>query len=88
MARGKSRQNASSRVDFKFVSTLEVLADNVVVNRPVVEARFAVLNVGGDFADDATAYGSSLGSDVFVYYQRKLLWQDSMPTQGSDLLLL
>ncbi len=47
-------------------------ADNVVVNRPAVQAGLAVLNAGGDFADGVIAYeGSWLGADAFVSFDRK-----------------
>ena len=45
-----------------------VAAENVVVNRPAVEAGWATLKEGGDFADGLIAYeGSWLGGETFVF---------------------
>jgi predicted nucleic-acid-binding protein len=57
-------------------------SENVVMNRPAVEAGLAVLNAGGDFADGAIAYeGSWLGAEEFVSFDAKavsvLLSQDN-----------
>jgi len=47
-------------------------ADNVVVNRPAVEAGLAVLKAGGDFADGVIAYeGNWLGGEIFVSFDKK-----------------
>ncbi len=47
-------------------------ADNVVSNRPAVEAGLALLNAGGDFADGVIAHdGRSFGASVFVSFDRK-----------------
>jgi predicted nucleic-acid-binding protein len=47
-------------------------ANNVVVNRPAVDAGLAVLHAGGDFADGLIAYeGSWLGGETFVSFDKK-----------------
>lgn len=47
-------------------------ADNVVTNRPAVEAGLALLAAGGDFADGVIAYeGRWLGADTFVSFDKK-----------------
>lgn len=46
--------------------------DNVVVNRPAVNAGLVLLAAGGDFADGVIAYdGGRLGGEVFVSFDRK-----------------
>src|SRR5690554_5816494 len=46
-------------------------AENVVVNRPVVEAGLAVLDVGGDFADGVIAFdGRFHGGETFVSFDK------------------
>ncbi len=47
-------------------------AENVVVDRPAVEAGLAVLDAGGDFADGVIHYeGQWLGSETFVTFDKK-----------------
>ena len=47
-------------------------AANVQVNRPAVEAGLAMLEAGGDFADDVIAFeGRWLGGDTFVSFDKK-----------------
>ena len=47
-------------------------AENVVMNRPAVEAGLALLEAGGDFADGAIAHESKwLGGETFVSFERK-----------------
>ena len=46
--------------------------ENVVANRPAVDAGLAVLNTGGDFTDGVIAYdGSWLGGKTFVSSDKK-----------------
>lgn len=46
-------------------------AENVVVNRPAVEAGLAVLDAGGDFADGVIAFdGQWLGGETFVSFDK------------------
>jgi predicted nucleic-acid-binding protein len=67
-------------------AALRALLDtqNVVLNRPAVEAGLRVLAAGGDFADGAIAYeGAWMGGETFVSFDRKavrLLAQQGMKT--------
>jgi predicted nucleic-acid-binding protein len=62
-------------------------ADNVVVNRPAVEAGLTVLNAGGDFADGLIAYeGSWLGGHIFVSFDKKAV--SLLAKQGQQTKLL
>lgn len=46
-------------------------AENVVVNRPAVDAGLAVLDAGGDFADGVIAFdGQWLGGETFVSFDK------------------
>jgi predicted nucleic-acid-binding protein len=45
---------------------------NIVLNRPAVEAGLSVLDAGGDFADGVIAYeGRWLGGETFVSFDQK-----------------
>ncbi len=47
-------------------------ADNIVMNRPAVEAGLAVLDAGGDFADGIMAFeGKWLGGQTFVSFDKQ-----------------
>jgi len=47
-------------------------SDNVVFDRPAVDAGLAQLDAGGDFADGVIAYqGSWLGGETFVTFDKK-----------------
>ena len=47
-------------------------ADNVVLNRPAVEAGLALLQAGGDFADGIMAHeGKWLGGETFVSFDKQ-----------------
>lgn len=49
-------------------------ADNVVMNRPAVEAGLLILAAGGDFADGVIAYESNwLGGEIFVSFDKKAI---------------
>jgi predicted nucleic-acid-binding protein len=62
-------------------------SDNVVVNRPAVEAGLAVLGAGGDFADGVIAYeGSWLGAEAFVSFDRKAVKLVEAQGQAARLL--
>jgi predicted nucleic-acid-binding protein len=46
--------------------------ENVVLDRPAVEAGLAMLDAGGDFADGAIAHeGGWLGAETFVSFDRR-----------------
>jgi predicted nucleic-acid-binding protein len=62
-------------------------ADNVIVNRPAVEAGLAVLEAGGDFADGVIAYeGTWLGAETFVSFDQKAV--KLIEAQGQSARLL
>jgi len=62
-------------------------SENVVVNRPAVEAGLALLDAGGDFADGVIAYeGNWLGAEVFVSFDKKAV--KLVAAQGESARLL
>ena len=62
-------------------------SENVVTNRPVVDAGLAFLDKGGDFADGAIAYeGERLGADEFVSFDVKAV--SLLQSQGKRARLL
>ena len=62
-------------------------ADNVVMNRPAVEAGLAILAAGGDFADGVIAYeGLWLGGETFVSFDKKAV--ELIAGQGQAARLL
>jgi predicted nucleic-acid-binding protein len=64
-----------------------VNGENVVVNRPAVEAGLALLDAGGDFADGVIAYeGNWLGAKVFVSFDKKAV--KLLAAQGESARLL
>jgi predicted nucleic-acid-binding protein len=64
-----------------------VNSDNVIVNRPAVDAGLALLDAGGDFADGAIAYeGSWHGADVFVSFDKRAV--KLMAAQGGSARFL
>lgn len=61
-------------------------ADNVALDRQAVEAGLAMLDVGGDFADGAIAYGGTwLGAETFVSFDQKAV--ALLKKQGTKVLL-
>ena len=67
-----SRRYAMSRPDIAAAVRGLIEAENVVVDRPAVEAGLQVLDAGGDFADGVIAFeGRRLGGDTFVSFDRK-----------------
>jgi predicted nucleic-acid-binding protein len=68
---------------------LDALLDteNVVVNRPAVDAGLAMLKAGGDFADGMIAHeGAWLGGEVFVSFDKKAV--SLISAQGLQAQLL
>jgi predicted nucleic-acid-binding protein len=64
-----------------------VNSDNVIANRPAVDAGLALLDAGGDFADGVIAYeGSWLGADVFLSFDKRAV--KLMAAQGETVRLL
>lgn len=71
----------------KAVATL-LDVENVVVNRPAVEAGLSVFNAGGDFADGVIAYeGRRVGGETFVSFDRKAVALLSEQGHSTHLLL-
>jgi len=61
--------------------------DNVVINRPAVEAGLALLEAGGDFADGVMAYeGAWLGGQTFVSFDKKAVTLLTQHKQAARLL--
>ena len=61
--------------------------DNVVMNRPAVEAGLSVLDAGGDFADGVIAYeGNWAGAEEFISFDKKAV--AILQSQGSSARLL
>ena len=62
-------------------------AQNVVIDRPAVEAGLAMHDAGGDFADGIMAHqGSWLGGETFVSFDRKAVAR--LTAQGIPARLL
>jgi len=61
--------------------------DNVVMNRPAVEAGLALLAAGGDFADGIMVHeGKWLGGETFVSFDKKAVALLSMQGEATQLL--
>ncbi|MBO9333151.1 VapC toxin family PIN domain ribonuclease [Achromobacter pulmonis] len=61
--------------------------ENVVMNRPAVEAGLALLEAGGDFADGVIAYeGMWLGGETFVSFDKRAV--SLLKKQGEATQLL
>ncbi len=67
------RQGAKLTKDDIAVTIRDLMqAENVVMNRPAVEAGLEILEAGGDFADGIMAHeGSWLGGEIFMSFDRK-----------------
>ena len=64
-----------------------LVAANVEMNRPAVEAGLALLDAGGDFADGVIAYeGHWLGGETFVSFDKKAV--TLLKKQGQQARLL
>src|SRR5258708_10085458 len=62
-------------------------SENVVVNRPAVEAGLALLDAGGDFADGVIAYeGNWLGAEMFISFDKRAV--KLLAAQGESARLL
>lgn len=86
-ARVLARQYQTAREDISAAIRALLNTENVVVNRPAVEAGLSVLDAGGDFADGVTAYdGSWLGGGVFVSFDKKAVKLLSEQGQSTRLL--
>lgn len=61
--------------------------ENVIMNRPAVEAGLALVDAGGDFADGVIAYeGTWLGAETFVSFDKKAT--SLLKKQGEAVQLL
>lgn len=61
-----------SRADIAAAIRQLLNTQNVVLNRPAVEAGLLVLDAGGDFADGVIAFeGQWLGGETFVSFDQK-----------------
>jgi predicted nucleic-acid-binding protein len=61
-----------SAMDVRAAIEALLAAENVLVNRPAVEAGLVMLHAGGDFADGVIAHeGRWLGGETFVSFDRK-----------------
>lgn len=67
-----ARQYQVARGDISAAIRALLDTENVVVNRPAVDAGLAVLDSGGDFADGVIAYeGNWLGGETFVSFDKR-----------------
>jgi len=61
--------------------------ENIVMNRPAVEAGLALLDAGGDFADGVMAYeGAWLGGQTFVSFDKQAVALLTQRKQAARLL--
>lgn len=61
--------------------------ENVVMNRPAVEAGLAILEAGGDFADGIMAFeGNWLGGETFVSFDQQAVELVTQQGQAAQLL--
>jgi len=81
----RGAQLPKERVALALQSLLDT--ENVVMNRPAVEAGLALLEAGGDFADGVIAYeGNWLGGETFVSFDKKAV--ALLTAQGQPARLL
>lgn len=66
------RRYDASRADIAAAIRQLLNTQNVVLNRPAVEAGLSVFDAGGDFADGVIAFeGRWLGGETFVSFDQK-----------------
>ena len=76
-----------SRADIAAAVRHLVNTQNIVLDRPAVEAGLSVLEAGGNFADGVIAFeGQWLGSETFVSFDQKSV--ALLTAQGQSTLLL
>ena len=62
----------AARPDIAIAIRALIDAENVVINRPIVEAGLTVLDAGGDFADGVIAFdGRFHGGETFVSFDKQ-----------------
>ena len=82
-----ARQYETARADISAAIRALMNTENVVINRPAVEAGLSVFAAGGDFADGVIAYeGSFLGGEIYVSFDRKAV--KVLSAQGHSTHLL
>jgi predicted nucleic-acid-binding protein len=81
------RRYAVSRRDIALTIQRLVDTQNVVVNRPAVDAGLTMLDAGGDFADGVIAYdGKWLGGETFVSFDKAAIKRLTAQSQSARLL--
>lgn len=81
------RRYGISRADIAATIRLLVSRQNVVTNRPAVEAGLDLLEAGGDFGDGAIAFeGRWLGGETLVSFDKKAV--KLLKAQGNAAELL
>lgn len=76
-----------SRADTAAVIRQLLGTQNVVLNRPAVEAGLSLLMAGGDFADGVIAFeGRWLGGDTFVSFDQKAVALQTASGHSARLL--
>ncbi|KAA9010850.1 type II toxin-antitoxin system VapC family toxin [Sphingobium limneticum] len=64
----------TARPDIAIAIRALIDAENVVINRPMVEAGLTVLDAGGDFADGVIAFdGRFHGGETFVSFDKQVV---------------
>lgn len=82
-----SRGNSFQKSDAATAIWALLVASNVEVNWPAIEAGLSVLEAGGDFADGVIAYeGNWLGGETFVSFDKKAV--ALLTAQGQSARLL
>ncbi len=82
-----SCQYQTAREDISAAIRALLNTENVVVNRPAVDAGLAVPDAGGDFADGIIPYDSRwLGGETFVSFDKKAIKLLSALGQSCRLL--
>ena len=81
------RSYGVSRADIAAAIRHLVNTQNIVLDRPAVEAGLSVLEAGGDFADGVIAFeGQWLGGETFVSFDQKAV--ALLTAQGQSTRLL
>lgn len=76
-----------TKSDVAFAIRLLIDVDNVVCDKPSVEAGLVMLDAGGDFADGAIASdGRRLGGEIFASFDKKAI--GIFEASGGHCLLL
>lgn len=77
----------TARSDIAVAIRALIEAENVVINRPMVDAGLTVLDAGGDFADGVIAFdGRFHGGETFVSFDKQAV--RLLQGQGIAALLL